>query len=114
MKIFKILFRSIITIIVISVVSFAIWILFLKILPRTFYAETAKVTEVQNEQISVITAEGIKLIFEDKSNHKWRENDCASLFIYNNNTPSDFSDDCVISARYSAWSLHKDIKVYKT
>ena len=105
MKILKILFRSIITIIVISVISFAIWILFLKTLPRTFYAETAKVIEVQNEQICVVTAEGIKYTFVNRSEHKWRENDCASLFIYNHDTPYDFSDDYVISVRYSAWDI---------
>lgn len=80
MKVFKFILEYITTVIIIVVLPFVLWIIFIKVLPRTFYAEPTKVVEIQIKMY-VETAEGRRLSFENNANQKWKKDDCASINV---------------------------------
>ena len=68
---------------------------------QSFYPETAMVTQVNEDLITVICQNGNIFKFEDNA-EEWIEGDICSMIMDNKGTVSVY-DDKVVSARYSGY-----------
>lgn len=68
---------------------------------QNFYPETAMVTQVNKDLVTVICQNGNIFKFEDNT-EEWIEGDICSMIMDNKGTVSVY-DDKVVSARYSGY-----------